>query len=166
MKTILDRMKTLVNNNKGEGGTLSYVQHVEIIHPDIALLNISRTMFPSIFLIPQSSREEWEASQRKMIQYEVTAYLVMEYNQRELSIMGDSSRADGRGILDFYNDFATVFRGHRLAVDDTNYLDKPLEFGNVDYVREDLSEDAFAIIAAITIQCTKLILQTSLPGNI
>ena len=164
MKTILTRMKTLVSDNMS--GTLFYVKHIEVCHPDIALLNISRTMFPSIFLVPVSTREDWEASQRKIAVNGVEAYLLMEYNQRELSVIGDTERSDGKGILDFVNDFLTVFRDHRLAVGGVNYLDKPLAIESINYYREDLTDDAYLIVASISMECTRLFTQTTLPGNI
>lgn len=166
MKTILTRMKTLVQHNNSPSGTLSYVKHVEVCHPEIALLSVSRSMFPSVFLIPVGTSETWEASQRKIQEHQVQAYLMMEYNQRELSIIGDSTRAQGTGILDFVNNFMSVFRDHRLAKDGVNYLDKPIEITGVDYAREDLSEDAFLIVASIAMTCTRLFIQTTLPGDV
>ena len=166
MKTILTRMKTLVQNNQGSSQTLSYVKFVEICHPDISLLKISKSLLPSIFLIPVDTSEDWQASQEKIQVNSVQAFLIMEYNQRELSIIGDSTRPQGKGILDFVQDFLTVFRDHRLSVDGTVYLDKPLEVLSVDYSRENLSENAFLIVAAISMRCTRLFLQTILPGNI
>src|SRR3990167_923706 len=162
MKTILTRMKTLAE----ESSTLDYVKHVEVCHPDIALLSMSRYLFPSLFLVPESTREDWEASQRKISIHQVIANLIMEYSQRELSIIGDSTRPQGKGVLDYVSDFLSVFRDHRLAVDNINYLDKPLEIISVDYAREDLSEDAFLIVATVSMQCTRLFIQQTLPGNI
>ena len=166
MKTIVTRMKTLVNNNRGEGGTLSYVKHVEIVHPQIALLNISKSLLPSILITPINTNEMWDATQRRIEEHSVRAYLMMMYNQRELSIIGDAARVQGKGILDFENDFASVFRGHRLAVDGTNYLAKPLDFSNIDYFDDNLSEDVFLLVAEITMLCTRIRMQTALPGNI
>lgn len=159
-------MKSLVQNNSGSSQTLSYVRHVEICHPEIALIEISRTMFPSIFLIPVDTSETWQASQEKIQIHNVKAFLMLEYNQRELSIIGDSTRPQGVGILDFVRDFFTVFRDHRLAENYVNYLDKPLEITGVDYAREDLSDNAFLIVAEVSMTCTRLFLQTSLPGNV
>jgi len=166
MKTTVTRLKTLIQNNNQSGQTLSYVKYVEIIHPDILIPNISLTLLPSIFFTPISTEEEWVASQEKQATHIVKAYLVMRYNQRELSIIGDATRTQGQGMLDFVNDFLSVVRGTRLAVNDTQYLDKPLEIQNVDYIREDLGENSFLIIADITMLCVRIFLQTSLPGNI
>jgi hypothetical protein len=116
MKTILTRMKTLVTNNKSQGQTLSYVKNVEICHPEISMLELSESLFPSVFLIPGPTRESWEASQIKLAEHQVIAFLVLQYNQREQNVIGDETRPQGKGILDFENDFMTVFRGHRLAI--------------------------------------------------
>lgn len=161
-------MKTVVQSNNSPGETLSYVKFTEVTPPSISLLNINRSVFPSIFFFPNSTSETWETTRKKVITHSVGAHLVMEYNQRELSIIGDSTRGSnfGKGILDFSEDFITVFRGHRLAVDGQEYLDKPLEIMNVDYFREEMSDEAFFIIATITMQCTRLFLQNELPGNI
>lgn len=169
MKTILSRMKTLVQDNDDPGsGVLSYVKLVEVIHPDIALTQISNSLLPSIFLTPVNTTEEWQASQRKMHTHTLTAHLILHYNQREQSIMGDPTRpnAEGKGILDFVTDFLSVFRDTRLAVAGVNYLDKPLQPVNIEYVRTDLSENVFLLVAAVTMVCTRLFLQTSLPGNV
>lgn len=165
MKTILTRMKTLVTNNKSDGQTLSYVKYVEVIHPEIGLLEMSQSLFPCIFLAPGLSRETWEASQTKLIEHEVMAYLVMRYNQREQSVIGDATRPQGKGILDLENDFMTVFRGHRLAVDGNQYLDKPLEIAGIDRAPMELS-DGFVLSSKITMSCTRLFQQVTLPGNI
>ena len=161
-------MKTVVDSNNNPGGTLQYARYSEVTPPDVSLVEVSRSLLPSIFFFPISTSETWETTQRKLITHLVGAHLVMEYNQRELSIIGDASRAStfGKGILDFVEDFLTVFRGHRLAVDGTVYLDKPLEIEEISYFREDLSDEAFFLIATIRMNCTRLFLQTSLPGNI
>jgi hypothetical protein len=168
MKTILTRMKTVVDAKKVPGGTLQYVKFSEVAPPDIDGLQVSKSILPSIFFFPISSSETWETTQRKLITYGVGAHLVMEYNVRELSIIGDATRAGtyGKGILDFVEDFLTVFRGHRLEDDGQLYLDKPLEIQGIEYFREDLSADLFCLIATVTMQCTRLFLQTSLPGDI
>lgn len=165
MKTILTRMKTLVQDN--QSGTLSYVPYVEISHPELTLINISTSMLPSIFLVPVSTVEEWEASQRKIAKHIVKAFLIMEYNKRELNIIGDETRGrNGKGITDLVIDFLTVFRGHRLAVSGNNYLDKPLDVDNIDYFKDNWSEDAFLIVAEITMNCTRLFIQQTLPGDV
>lgn len=171
MKTILSRMKTVVESNKNPGQTLFYVQHVEVVHPDVAKTFFSKPNLPGIFLVPVTSSEVWDKSQLKRSDNTVRAYLIMHYQTRELSILGDAARANdqnanGKGILDFVSDFAEVFRGHRLAVDGQNYLDKPLDIVDIEYGPAELSEDVYAIVATITMQCSYLFLQTTLPGNI
>lgn len=165
MKTILSRLKTLVKDNNSPGQTLSYVKFIEIIHPEIALLEISLSVMPSIFLAPGATVETWETTQRKKAEHRIMAYLVMRYNQRELNIIGDSTRPQGQGILDFENDFMTVVRGHRLAVDGNLYLDKPLDIEDIDRAPMELA-DGFIITSKMTLYCTRLFTQSSLPGNI
>lgn len=166
MKTILTRMKTVVGNNNSNGQTLSYVKDVEIIHPEIAMIEISQSKFPSVFLAPARTNEAWEASQIKRAEHRIMVYLTMQYNQRELNIIGDETRgSNGKGILDFENDFLTVFRGHRLAISGNNYLDKPLDVEDID--REPIQlEDGFIITSRITLFATRLFTQVTLPGNI
>lgn len=168
MKTILSRMKTLIVNNKVAGSALFYVRHVEIIHPELGMTVISTATLPSIFLTPVSTTEVWTTTQRKEAVSQVIAYLILSYHQRETSIMGDSSRpgGHGKGITDFVIDFLDVFRGHRLAVDGTNYLDKPLDIRNINYIREDLGDNAHIIVAEISMEASRLFLQSSLPGDI
>lgn len=164
MKTILTRMKTLVQNNFSSGQTLSDIKFVEIAHPEVALLEFSNSVLPSIFLAPGPTKESWETTQRKLAEHRVYAYIVLHYNQRELNIIGDSAR-NINGILDIENNFLEVFRGHRLAVDGTNYLDKPLDIEDIDRNPFPV-EDGFIITSKIIMLCTRIFLQTSLPGNI
>ena len=161
-------MKSVVDSNNNSGGTLSYVKSFEIIHPELSFTLTTVSTLPRIVFTPVSTSEEWVASQRKQQTHSVYAYLMLMYHQRESSIIGDPSRPDGhgKGILDFANDFLTVFRGHRLSIDDVNYLDKPLDISNVDYIVETLGENAHLLIAQISITATKLILQDTLPGNV
>lgn len=167
MKTILSRLKTLVQHEMVEGGTLSYVKSVEIVHPELLEVH-SNAVIPKIVFTPSSTSESWVASQKKEATNTVLAYLVLRYAQRETSIMGDATRAGGhgKGIMDFVSDFLSVVRGHRLSVDGTIYLDKPLDISTINYIREDLGENAHLLVAEITMQCTYQFLQTDLPGNI
>lgn len=168
MKTVLSRMKTLVNNNKGSGQTLSYVKHVEVLHPEIAQTVINASVLPSIFLVPVGSSEEWDATLRKKATHSVRAHLIMSYHQRELSIMGDASRPDaqGKGILDFVSDFSDVFRGHRLAIGGEEYLAEPLDIVDIEYLPGELSDNVFMVVATVTMKCVRLFMQQSLPGNV
>lgn len=168
MKTILERCKTLVENNNNEGGTLSYVRDTEVIHPDIAMTRISITSLPKIVFTPISTSESWIASQRKQQLHRLASYLILQYHQRESSIMGDSSRpaGHGKGIMDFVADFMTVFRGHRFASGGTNYLDKPMDVVSIEYFKPEMSEEPQLLVAEIVMECSRLILQDSLPGNV
>ena len=167
MKTILTRMKTLVRENNSAGQTLEYVKHVEVIHPEISIIDINQSVTPSIFLAPGRTIESWEASQRKIAEHRVVASLMMYYTQRELNMIGDESRGlNGKGLFDFENDFMTIFRGHRLAVDGVNYLDKPLEIEDIDRFPTEVDENVFVITSRITLFCTRLFFQETLPGNI
>lgn len=168
MKTLLTRMKTLVENNSGSGQTLSYVKGVEVIYPDLNQTVLSIGSFPKVNLVAVSTTEEWVSTQRKQATHVVLAYLTMIYLQRESYFLGDASRpgGHGKGIIDFIDDFSTVFRGHRLSVNDEVYLDKPLDIVNINYAVEEYAENARLGVARITMQCTRLFNQTSLPGNV
>ena len=167
MKTILTRMKTLVENNNQPGQTLEYVKLVEVIHPEIGIIDINQSVMPSIFLAPGRTVESWEASQRKKAEHRIQASLVMYYTQRELNIIGDATRGlNGKGLLDFENDFMTVFRGHRLAVDGVEYLDKPLDIEDIDRYPTQVDDNVFLVTSKITLYATRLFLQINLPENI
>lgn len=172
MKTILSRLKTVVIDNGGGApggtGTLSYVLHTEVIHPELGLTLISKASLPAIFFTPINTRESWIASQEKEAINRVYAYLIMAYYQRESSILGDATRpgGQGKGIMDFAADFLTIFRGHRLAVAGANYLNKPLDIMNIDYIMSNHGENAKIIVAQITMECRHIFLQTALPGNV
>jgi hypothetical protein len=161
-------MKTLIDNNNNSGGTLSYVRHFEVVHPEIGLTMVSKASFPAIFLTPISSSEQWISSQEKESLNEIHAFLIIQYLQRESSIIGDSTRPEGhgKGIIDFVNDFLTVFRGHTLGTGGTAYLNKPLDISNVDYFADNLGENANIMVAQIVMQCSRLFLQTSIPVNV
>lgn len=160
-------MKTVVLNNKNSGQTLAYVKHVEVIHPEIAVIDINQSVCPSIYFAPGSTTESWEASQKKLAEHRIYAYLVMYYTQRELNVIGDESRGlNGKGLLDLENDFLTVFRGHRLAVDGNNYLDKPLDVEDIDRAPNQIDDNVFLITSKITLFASRLFTQQNLPGNI
>ena len=167
MKTTLDRLRTLVKDKSVAGGTLSYVQGVEVVHPELELTTITITSLPKILLVPVSTLEEWIASQEKQATHVVVAYMVIRYMQRESSIMGDITRSggQGKGIMDFAEDFISVVRGHRLATGGTPYLHKPLDIQNVDYMLQE-NDSGHLLIAAVTMQAVRTFLQTSLPGDV
>ncbi len=172
MKTILTRMKTLVQNNSQIAGaattTLAYVRAVEVVHPDLDDTVFSVATLPKIVLVPVSTSESWQASGKKEAVNTVVAYLILSYHQRETSIMGDATRpaGHGKGIVDFVTDFLSVFRGHRLSTDGSIYLDKPIDISSVDYIAENLGENGHFIIAQVTMECVRLFDQATLPGNV
>lgn len=168
MKTILSRMKTLIDNNNNDGGTLSYVKHFEVIHPEVGLTVISLASLPAILLVPVSASEVWIASKQKENINIVYSYLVLSYHQRESSIMGDSTRpaGQGKGILDFISDFLSVFRGHMLGTDGVAYLSKPLDILNIDQFADTLGENAQILVAQVQMECRRLFLQTTISTNV
>ena len=168
MKTILTRLKTLVDNSNNSGNILEYVKSFEVIHPELDLTVNSVAAFPKIAFVPVSTIEEWVASQRKQASNIVIAYLMLRYHAREASILGDSMRpgGHGKGILDFVADFISVVRGHRLSLAGETYLDKPLDITNVEYMREEIAGGAHMLVAAVTMECTRLLTQSSLPGDV
>lgn len=168
MKTILSRCKTLVRNNNGTGQTLSYVRDVEVVHPDLSITLISKASLPKILFTPVSTVERWVASGRKEALNVINAYLVLQYMQRESSIMGDETRpgGQGKGIIDFVGDFLSVFRGQRFTTGGSPYLDKPMDVTNIDYADPISIEDGYLLVAALTLECSRLFDQAALPGNI
>ncbi len=168
MKTILSRLKTLIQNSSVSTGTLSYVQSVEIVHPTLPETFHSKAKFPKIIFTPESTVETWISTQEKESVNIVNAYILLIYNQREASIMGDTARpgVQGKGIIDILADFLSVVRGHRLSVAGTTYLNKPLDILNVQYMEEQTDDESFFLVASIRMECRFLFLQTSLPGDI
>lgn len=168
MKTILTRMKTLVKNNNSPGQGLEYVKFVEVMHPEVFNVNdVSGSLLPSIFIAPGLTSEAWEATLKKVAVHRVFAYLTIKYNQRELNVIGDESRGlNGKGMLDFENDFLTVIRGHRLSVDGVEYLDKPIDVEEIDRNPIQIDDNVFVLVSRITLLCTRLFNQVTLPGNI
>lgn len=168
MKTILSRLKTLVQDNLGGANTLSYVVSAEIVHPEIDLSKQFIVGLPKVMITPGRTIESWIASQRKESKNTVTAYLLMIYHNRETGIVGDSSRSpnQGKGIVDFVSDFISVVRGHRLSVDGTKYLDRPLDILSVTYNDPVVVGNGHILIASVSMQCNYLFTQQTLPGNI
>lgn len=157
----------MLNNNR-VGETLEYVRAAEIVHPDLELTYVTIASVPKILFHPVSTSERWVATGRKEAQHVVMATLLLQYRQRETSLIGDSTRpsGQGKGIVDFVIDFLTVFRGHRLSTSGSSYLDKPMDIGNIDYAAFQLSEEAQFLIAQVRLNCSRLFDQATLPGNI
>ena len=167
MKTVLTRIKTLVQDNLGGSNTLSYVVSAEIVHPQIDLSKQFVAGLPKVLITPGQTSESWIATQRKESKNTVTAYLLMMYHQRETGIIGDASRGtQGKGIVDFVEDFISVVRGHRLSVADEKYLDRPLDILGVVYNEPIVVNNSHILLASVSMQCNFLFNQTSLPGNI
>ena len=168
MKTTLARLKTMVDTANNAGGDLTYVKHVEIIHPEIGLTLVSKASLPAIFITPVGTVERWVASQEKEAVHTVALYCVMAYHQRESALMGDSTRpaGQGKGIVDFAADVMGVVRGHRLAVDGTHWLTRPIDLTNVTYIVEQLGEHGHVQVAELTLEGGRVFLQTTLPGNV
>lgn len=168
MKTILSRMKQLVRNKMVAGQTLEYVKFAEVVHPEVYQINdVSLSVLPSVFFAPGLTSEAWEATLKKVATHRVYAYLTMRYAQRELNVIGDETRGlNGKGMLDFENDFLSVFRGHRLSVEGVEYLDKPLDVEEIDRNPVEVQENVFVLVSRITFLATRLFNQIELPGNI
>ena len=92
----------------------------------------------------------------------------MMYHTRETGIIGDSTRStnQGKGIVDFVEDFVSVVRGHRLSVDGTKYLDRPLDILGITYNEPIVINNAHLLLASVSMQCNYLFNQATLPGNI
>ena len=167
MKIVLTRLKTLVQDNLGGSNTLAYVVSAEIVHPQIDLSKQFVAGLPKVLLTPGQTSEAWQATQRKESRNTVTAYLLMMYHNRETGIVGDSARGNqGKGIVDFVEDFISVVRGHRLAVDGVKYLDRPLDILGVIYNEPIVVNNAHILLASVSMQCNFLFNQSSLPGNV
>lgn len=168
MKTILQRCQTLVADNSGPNAALSYVKNTEIVHPDLGMTNITGASIPKIIFTPMLSVERWVASGKKEAMNTVAAYIILAYSERQSSIMGDSTRpaGQGKGIIDFVNDFMTVFRGQRFSVGGTPYLSKPLDIRSIEYFKPNLSDQPDLILAEIIMECPRLFIAVPLPGDV
>ena len=168
MKTVLTRLKTLVQDNLGGSNTLSYVVSAEIVHPQIDLSKQFIAGLPKVLITPNKTSESWVSTQKKESKNVVNAYLLMMYHTRETGIIGDSTRStnQGKGIVDFVEDFVSVVRGHRLSVDGTKYLDRPLDILGITYNEPIVINNAHLLLASVSMQCNYLFNQATLPGNI
>lgn len=169
MKTILQRCKTLIADNSGPTSTLSYVKDTEVIHPDMAMINITGASLPKVVFTPISTSERWVSSGKKESLNIISAYMILEYHQRESSIMGDSTRpgGQGKGIVDFALDFVSLFRGQRFSIDGSiPYLDKPTDIKSIEYFKTSISEDASLLVAEVIMECSRLFVAVPLPGDV
>lgn len=80
--------------------------------------------------------------------------------------MGDSTRSQGQGMMDFAEDFISVVRGHQLTVDGDPYLHKPLDIQGVEYMIQGLGENSFLMVGEVNMECVHYFLQTSLPADV
>ena len=165
MKTVLTRLKTLVQDNLGGSNTLSYVVSAEIVHPQIDLSKQFVAGLPKVLITPGQTSEVWQATQRKESRNVVTAYLLMMYHNRETGIVGDSATSV-KGIVDFVEDFVSVVRGHRLSVGGEKYLDRPIDILGIVYNEPIVVNNGHILLASVSMQCNFLLNQSSLPGNI
>lgn len=168
MNTTLTRLKTLIIDNKAASGSLSYIGSVEVTHPELILTTVFKPTLPKVCIWPLRTSESWIASQRKQAINLVSAYLIMMYLTREVSIIGDSTRpaGQGKGITNFVADFISAVRGTRLAISGANYLDKPLDITSVSYSEPSMTDDAQLLVARVDMMTSRLFTQQTLPGDI
>lgn len=164
MKTILQRCKTLVMDNP----TILNVKNTEIVHPDLAMTNITGAALPKIVFTPISTMERWVASGKKESVNVVAVYVILEYHMREASIMGDANRpaGQGKGIIDFTLDLVSVLRGQRFSLNGVPYLDKPTDIKSIDYFKTNLSDQPEMMISEIMLECCRLFVAVPLPGDV
>ena len=147
MKTLLTRMKTVVQDN----ANLDYVKEVRIVAPK-TLPPLSQDNIPFIGLAPMNSPEIWVA-QKKEVTHTIEAYLVIWYPVAEYSIIGSD---DYKGILDLETDFKNAVRNNFFASGGTNYLSKPTNIISVDRITEPYGDDFYLLIATVTLECIRL----------
>lgn len=168
MKTILQRCQTLVRDNSGPSSALSYVKNTEIVHPDLGMTNITGASIPKIIFTPISTSERWVASGKKEAVNILAAYIILAYSERQSAIIGDSSRpgGQGKGIIDFVNDFLTVFRGQRFSSGGVPYLDKPTDVRSIEYFKTNISDQPDLLVAEVMMECCRLFVAVPLPGDV
>lgn len=140
----------------------------EIIHPDIAMTNITGASLPKIVFTPLNTSERWVANGKKEAMNIVAAYVILAYAARESSIMGDPGRpaGHGKGIMDYVSDFLNVFRGQRFSLAGVPYLDKPMDVRSVEYFKTNMSDQPDLIVAEIIMECPRLFVAVPLPGDV
>lgn len=164
MKTILQRCKTLVLDNPA----VLNVKNTEIVHPDLAMTNITGASLPKIVFTPINTTEKWVASGKKESVNMIAVYVILEYHMREASIMGDPNRpaGQGKGIIDFTLDLVGVLRGQRFSSGGVPYLDKPTDVKSIDYFKMNLSDQPEMMVSEILIECSRLFVAVPLPGDV
>lgn len=164
MKTILQRCKTLVKDNPD----ILNVKSTEIVHPDLAMTNITGASLPKIVFTPINTTERWVASGKKESINTIAVYVILEYHMREASIMGDPNRAagQGKGIIDYTLDLVGLIRGQRFSINGVLYLSKPTDIKSIDYFKTNLSEQPEMMVAEVIIECSRLFIAVPLPGDV
>lgn len=164
MKTILQRCKTLVKDNPD----ILNVKNTEIVHPDLAMTNITGAALPKIVFTPINTTERWVASGKKEAINTIAVYVILEYHMREASIMGDPNRpgGQGKGIIDFTLDLVSILRGQRFSLNGVLYLDKPTDIKSIDYFKTNLSDQPEMMVAEVIIECSRLFVAVPLPGDV
>lgn len=147
MKTILKELKSVLQASQ----TLSYIKKVEIVSPRL-LPEIASTQVPYVGIAPMSTSESWVA-QRKQAVHSVDLYIVNYLQIPETSIIGDSVK---KGLLEVVEDVESVIRGHRLPINNVNYLSKPIEIVSLDYLTANYGDNSFLLISVIVLQCVRL----------
>lgn len=167
MKTVLTRLKTLVQDNIVASATMQYVKSVEVVHPQVDLSKQFVSGMPKVLIAPGKTSEGWVATKKKESRNVVNAYMLMMYHTRETGIIGDPTRGDqGKGIVDFVEDFISVVRGHQLSLNGVKYLDRPLDILGVVYNDPIVMNNGHLLLASVSMQCNYLFAQASLPGNV
>ena len=146
MKTILSQIKTTLRNST----TLRYVNKIEIVSPKL-LPDISSSLLPYIGIAPVSTSESWIAQQKEAV-HSVDVYAVIWLQIPESAILGDSVK---KGMLEVVDDISSVLRGERLLVNSNYYLSKPIEITNIDYVVAQYGDNAFLLVADISLRCVR-----------
>lgn len=148
MKTSVTRIKTLLQNS----ATLNtYIKKIEIISPRL-LPDLTIAQVPYIGIAPVSSSESWVAQMKQSI-LRIELYAVNWFQVQEVSIIGDSIK---KGILEIVDDVSTVIRGSFLPENSINYLSKPIEITNIDYIVAGYGDNAYLLVSSISLQCVKL----------
>ncbi len=147
MKSTVKQIKSVLSSHS----TLSYIKKFEIVSPRL-LPDISSTQVPYVGIAPLSTSESWVA-QRKQAIHRVEIYIVNYIQLMENSIIGDTVKP---GLLDVVNDVESVIRGHRLPIDGTNYLSKPIEINSVDYSVTTYGDQFYLFVASLSLECIRL----------
>lgn len=144
MKTLLDNIKTALNDARGS--TLSYMpaQSIQKVAPG-SLPPLRRDQLPFVGIAPLSSPETWITSGKREVVHTVELYCVRMYNIQEDGVVE---------ALEHVENVVGVVRNNLFS----NYLSAPAQPSVTGYVTEPYGDNIYIVIATVQLECRRLFL--------